>query len=133
MQELNHPPGIAIMDNHSSHNEGNALSDTTTFPQRLADHFAHEVHFRSEALSLSPETLATLIPHGPYCYTVLAPLPPPAIGHKIAPCPFLIGSRPDTTCFRNPNPHYAIDTSYNIDACKCCGINDPDTVFEDAH
>jgi len=107
--------------------------EARAFTDQIKAHFVHESLLRSKALALSPDALATLIPHGPYCYTVVAPLPPPAIGQRIAPCPFLMGSRPETTCFRNPNPHYAIDTSYNIDACKCCGINDLDDESEEHH
>jgi hypothetical protein len=39
-----------------------------------------------------------------------------------------MGTRPETTCFFNPDPLYAIDTSYNPDACKRCGINDVDDI-----
>ncbi len=114
------------MDTPSSQTDNTVVPDPHTFSQRLADHVTREAHLRTEALSLSPAILSTLIPQGPYCYTVVAPLPPPAIGHSILPCPFLMGSRPETTCFRNPNPEYASDLSYNMDACKCCGINDSD-------
>jgi hypothetical protein len=94
---------------------------------KLAQHLRQEIQLRKEVRDLSTQELATLIPHGPYCYTVLTPLPPPAIGQRIDPCPFLMGSRPDTTCFLNPAPLYAIDTLYNPDACKRCGINDAES------
>lgn len=100
---------------------------TQSIVQQLARHQQQEVELREIVLNLSTQELVTIIPDGPYCYAVLAPLPSPAIGHKIQPCPFLIGSRPDTTCFLNPVKDYATDFGYNVDACKGCGINDGDT------
>lgn len=104
-----------------------ANSRTRMLTTQLAQHLQHERQLRQELLNLSPEELTTIIPHGPYCYTVIAPLPPPAIGHRIAPCPFLIGSRPDTACFLNPFKDYATDIGYNVDACKRCDINTNDS------
>jgi len=99
----------------------------TLLKTKLAQHLRQEIQIRQEIHDLSKEELATLIPLGPYCYSVLTPLPPPAIGQRIDPCPFLMGSRPDTTCLFNPTPLYAIDTLYNPDACKRCGINDAES------
>lgn len=110
------------------HREQNAMTPTDSRAQvlatQIAQHRQQEVQLRATLLTFSTQELTPLIPHGPYCYTVLAPLSPPAIGHKIQPCPFLIGSRPDTTCFLNPGQDYATDFVYNVDACKGCGIND---------
>lgn len=76
--------------------------EARAFTNEITAHFGHEWILRLKALALSPEALATLIPHGSYCYPVVETLPPPAIGHRIAPCSFLIGSRPETTCFEIP-------------------------------
>ena len=94
----------------------------------IAAHHQQTNQLRQQIRALSPDHLATLIPHGPYCYSVLGPLPSPQIGHRIQHCPFLLGTRPETTCFINPDPRYEIDTSYNPDACKRCGINDVDEI-----
>lgn len=80
---------------------------------------------RSRGLRLSPSALQDIIPYGPYCYTVLGTLPAPAVGHRIRPCIFLRGSRPDSICLINPDRTFR-DDLYNIDACKCCGVNDED-------
>ena len=80
---------------------------------------------RARGLRLSPDTLADIIPHGPYCYTVLDSLPSPQIGHHIRPCIFLKGMRPDTICLINPARDFSRDL-FNLDACKRCGINDHD-------
>lgn len=80
---------------------------------------------RSRGLRLSQSALADILPHGPYCYTVLGKLPAPAVGHRIRPCIFLRGSRPDTLCLINPNRTFREDL-YNVDSCKGCGINDED-------
>ena len=78
---------------------------------------------RVRGLGLSLNTLAGIIPHGPYCYTVLGPLPSPQIGHRIRQCIFLKGMRPDTICLINPARNFRRDL-FNLDACKRCGIND---------
>lgn len=80
---------------------------------------------RLRGLRLSPDTLAHIIPQGPYCYTVIGPLPRPQIGQRIRPCIFLKGARPDTICLINPARDFRRDVLFNVDACKGCGINDP--------
>jgi len=78
---------------------------------------------RSRGLRLSQSALEDIIPHGPYCYTVLGNLPAPASGLRIRRCIFLRGSRPDTFCLINPDRTFR-DDLYNEDACKGCSVND---------
>ena len=105
-------------------------------PQDLADELQQlrtwTARLRQTALSLSEADRAALIPPGPYCYRVIRMVTPPEAGHTIAPCPFLMGDRPDTMCFLNPHPWWH-DRSYNSDAYKGCGINESLGETPDAH
>ncbi len=116
--------------NVTSHTFDALQMNEATLIAEIATHHQRTNQLRQHIHALSQDQLATLIPHGPYCYSVLGPLPPSQIGHHIQPCPFLMGTRPETTCFFNPDPLYAIDTSYNPDACKRCGINDVDEMID---
>jgi hypothetical protein len=82
---------------------------THSTPSSLTEATIHEIwkglpdsQIRARGLRLALNTLTRLIPHGPYCYTVIAPLPSPQIGHRIRPCIFRRGTRPDTICLINP-------------------------------
>lgn len=83
----------------------------------------NDSHVRSRGLRLSQSGLEDIIPHGPYCYTVLGDLPAPAIGQRTRPCIFLRGNRPDSICLINPDRTFR-DDLYNVDACKGCGVNE---------
>lgn len=87
---------------------------------------------RDTALRLSDTARAAMIPSGPYCYRSIRIITPPEAGHTTEPCPFLIGTRPNTTCCINPNPTWQ-HSQYNYDAYKGCGINDSDKDIPDAH
>ena len=97
---------------------------------RIAWNNLNDSQVRSRGLRLSQSALADIIPHGPYCYTVLEDLPAPAIGQRIRRCIFLRGSRPDTICLINPNRTFREDL-YNEDACKCCSVNEEDRDDDD--
>ena len=87
---------------------------------------------RDTALGLSETARAAVIPPGPYCYRSIRIITPPEAGHTTEPCPFLIGTRPHTTCGINPN-HAWQQSRYNYDAYKGCGINESDEEVSDAH
>ena len=78
---------------------------------------------RSRGLRLSTDTLSAIIPQGSYCYTPLGPCDPPKIGIKTKPCLFLRGRSVDTICLIDPDEDFR-DSTYNMDSCKGCGIND---------
>lgn len=94
-------------------------------PDTIADAWKglNDSTIRSRGLRLSPATLREIIPHGLYCYTLLGPCDPPAIGIKTKPCLFLRGERVDTICLINPEDTFR-DSTYNMDSCKGCGINE---------
>ena len=103
---------------------------THSTPSSLTESTIHDTwkglpdsQIRARGLRLARNTLTRLIPHGPYCYTVIGPLPSPQIGHRIRPCMFLRGMRPDTICLINPVRDFRRDL-FNLDACKRCGVND---------
>lgn len=78
---------------------------------------------RSRGLRLSAPTLQDIIPHGLYCYTILGTSDPPKIGINTKPCFFLRGKSTDTICLINPEEDFR-DSTYNMDSCKGCGINE---------
>lgn len=87
---------------------------------------------RDTALRLSDTARTAMIPPGPYCYRSIRIVTPPEAGHTTEPCPFLIGTRPHTTCCLNRNPAWQ-HSRYNYDAYKGCGINETEEGTSDAH
>lgn len=78
---------------------------------------------RSRGLRLSQTTLSEIIPHGLYCYTLLGHSDQVPIVIKTRPCLFLRGQSTDTFCLINPEENFR-DSTYNMDSCKGCGINE---------
>lgn len=88
-----------------------------------------ETECRQAGLALDPTQLATVIPHGLYCYTVLSvhpATPTRPSSRDLLPCPFYRGRLPmNTYCLLNPSSTYRQDWLFNVDATKGCGINEP--------